>query len=90
MVSVRVRRGLRKPLSLFSSSAFAFAFDVVIVVVVVLVVVIAVAFVVVTFSRPRITSNDGEDVLVVVTFVALRESLGLIKSFLSLLLANQC
>ena len=32
----------------------------------------------------------GEDVLVVVTFFALRESLGLINCFNSLLLANPC
>ena len=34
--------------------------------------------------------QQGEDVLVVVAFVALRESLGLINSFGSLLLANSC
>ena len=32
----------------------------------------------------------GEDVLVVITFVALSDSLGLINCFVSLLLANLC
>ena len=34
--------------------------------------------------------QQGEDVLVVITFVVLRESLGLISCFVSLLLANPC
>ena len=51
-------------------AVFAFAFNVVLVVVVVVVVivVIAVAFVVVAFSRPRVTSDEVKTTLLLLPF----------------------